>query len=116
MGLGNWLRDLRVAAGLTQEELAARTGMDWPTGIASIESGHGSLPPEYLLAYADALGQNPRIFAARVLRFTHPHAFALLLGEDPRQAFREVIEALPGRGVRRPLGASLDTGTGAESA
>jgi len=99
--LGVWLKQQREAAGLTQKQLARLVGMSFESGISAIELGRNAIPPERLLAFADALGHDPRVFAARVLRFTHPHAYALLLENDPRKAFKAVLEAVPERVGRR---------------
>jgi hypothetical protein len=80
--------------------------MDWSTAISGIETGQRTVPPDRLLAYADALAMEPRIFMARVLKFTHPHAAALLLGTDPREAFAKVLGEVPPKSRVAPADAS----------
>ncbi|MBC9206824.1 helix-turn-helix transcriptional regulator [Roseomonas aerophila] len=95
--LGRWLQGLRAKVGLTQRQLAELVGMDGCSGISAIETGRNSLPPDRMLAFADALEVEPRLFTAKVLQFTHPHAAALLLGSDPRKAFANVLSKVPAR-------------------
>ena len=103
IAMGKWIKELRLAAGLTQKQLAQRVDMGWNTGVSAIELGRSPVPPDRLLAFADALEQDPRIFAAKVLSYTYPHAYALLLGADPRAAFARVLEEIPERisGIKR---------------
>lgn len=53
--LGSRLRALRVAAGMTQEQLATKCSLDRKT-INRVEAGHHSVRLDNLWALADALG------------------------------------------------------------
>lgn len=58
MLLGNRLRALRHAAGLTQEELAARSELHW-TYVGQVERGERNLTYKILLRLARGLGVSP---------------------------------------------------------
>lgn len=55
---GNRLRELRKAAGLTQIELAARTGVT-QSSISQIENGNMPLTVEWMRAFAREIGCAP---------------------------------------------------------
>jgi transcriptional regulator with XRE-family HTH domain len=55
MGLGTLLKDARLAAGLTQEQLAAEAQMD-RAYISEIERGKVSISIDRFLRICDALG------------------------------------------------------------
>lgn len=51
---GEWLREQRIAAGLTQLDLANRLCVT-TTVVSRIENGHRELTPESLIQLADAM-------------------------------------------------------------
>lgn len=55
---GKRVRELRLAKGWTQEELAERTGLH-PTYIGGVERGERNLGLDNLLKIARALGEHP---------------------------------------------------------
>lgn len=55
---GGVIRDLRLARGLTQEELAQRAGIH-PTYLGGIERGERNVGLENILKIARALGHRP---------------------------------------------------------
>lgn len=55
---GKKVRQLRLAKGWTQEELAARTGLH-PTYVGGVERGERNLGLDNLLKIARALGEHP---------------------------------------------------------
>ncbi len=59
---GQWLKERREAAGLSQRDLSAKVGIEYYTFISQIEAGRGRVPAERYEAYANALGINPREF------------------------------------------------------
>ena len=59
--VGETVRDLRLAAGLSQEELAYRAGLN-RTYIGPIENGERSVGLDALVVLADALGVSVREF------------------------------------------------------
>ena len=78
---GNWLRDLRQRAGLSQVELAARLELKYYTFISQVETGYGRVPTESMEAWAEALGAKPSEFARRLLSFYDPDLYVLLFGD-----------------------------------
>lgn len=81
---GQWLKDKREAAGLSQREIAAKVGIEYYTFISQIEAGRGRVPPERYEAYALGLGVDPREFTMTMLRYNEPIVFELLFkGEAP---------------------------------
>ena len=78
---GNWLKELRQRAGLSQIELAARLELKYYTFISQVETGYGRVPTESMEAWAEALGIKPAEFARRLLSFYDPDLYRLLFGE-----------------------------------
>jgi transcriptional regulator with XRE-family HTH domain len=73
---GRWLRELREGRGLSQRELAQLVGAECYTIISQLESGRGLIPADRYLAWAAALGVEPREFA---LKLTFLYDYGLVL-------------------------------------
>ena len=99
--LGAYIRDLRVARGLTQRQLAELVDMQWNTAISAIEIGRNVVPPERYSAFARALGVDDRKFMKEVLRLTNPWAYAMFYAANPAAASEELSAAYPERINRR---------------
>lgn len=82
---GQWLRSLRETKGISQRQLARSVGIEYYTFIAQIEAGRGRIPPERYLAYADAMGVEPRTFVRELLKFYDPVTYAILFGTTDSQ-------------------------------
>jgi transcriptional regulator with XRE-family HTH domain len=80
---GNWLKEQRLAAGLSQIELAARLGIKYYTFVSQVENGFGRVPIESMRAWAEALSVDPAIFASRLLSYYEPELYRLLFEEKP---------------------------------
>ena|SRR5271166_836544 len=92
--IGQWIKALRVKAGLTQQQLAdAITEGSWFTLWSEIERGQKNLPPELYARTAEVLGEDPKKFARVMLRYTNPWTYALLFGADER--LKEELERIP---------------------
>ncbi|MCA1869737.1 helix-turn-helix transcriptional regulator [Agrobacterium genomosp. 3] len=81
---GNWLKEKREAAGLSQRGLAQKVGIEFYTFISQIESGRGRVPPERFEAYAKGLNLDPKEFAMTMMRYNEPVVFALLFPEEEK--------------------------------
>jgi transcriptional regulator with XRE-family HTH domain len=79
--VGNHIRDLREAAGLTQRELGQATDIT-NNAVSAIELGRNPIPPERYRAFADALGVDPKEFGEFLLEYTDRWLYALLRGEQ----------------------------------
>jgi len=75
---GSWLKELRVAAGLSQMELAARLGLKYYTFISQVENGFGRVPTDTMEAWAAALQVPAPEFARTLLSFYDPELHRLL--------------------------------------
>ncbi len=75
---GQWLRERREAAGLTQRQLAEALGIEYLTFISQIESGRGRIPPDRYRAWAQAIGMPPNVFVKSILRFYDPVTYQIL--------------------------------------
>jgi transcriptional regulator with XRE-family HTH domain len=75
---GNWLKELRAAAGLSQIALAERLGLKYYTFVSQVENGFGRVPTESMETWARALGVEPQTFARRLLSFYDPELHRLL--------------------------------------
>jgi transcriptional regulator with XRE-family HTH domain len=80
---GNWLKLLRVDAGLSQIELAGRLGLKYYTFISQVENGFGRVPTESMEAWARALGADPSAFARQLVSFYDPELHRLLFEVKP---------------------------------
>lgn len=75
---GDWIKELRAAAGLSQIQLAQRLGLKYYTFVSQVENGFGRVPTESMEAWASALGIEPQVFARRLLSFYDPELHRLL--------------------------------------
>ena len=75
---GDWLKELRGRAGLSQIQLAEVLDFKYYTFISQVENGFGRLPVESMEAWAKALNVEPSAFAKRLLAFYEPEWYRLL--------------------------------------
>ena len=75
---GDWLKERRSAAGLSQIELAAQLGLKYYTFISQVENGFGRVPIETMEAWARALRVEPAAFARKLTSLYEPELFRLL--------------------------------------
>jgi transcriptional regulator with XRE-family HTH domain len=75
---GDWIKELRAAAGLSQIQLAQRLGLKYYTFVSQIENGFGRVPTESMEAWAHELGVEPREFARRLVAYYDPTLYRLL--------------------------------------
>lgn len=75
---GDWLKELRGRAGLSQVQLADELGFKYYTFVSQVENGFGRLPIESMEAWAKALNVEPSEFAKRLLSFYEPELYRLL--------------------------------------
>jgi transcriptional regulator with XRE-family HTH domain len=78
---GRWLKELREARGLSQRGLAEKVGAEYYTFISQLEAGRGRIPPDRYIAWAKALGVDPKIFVQTLLRYYDPVTYAILFQE-----------------------------------
>ncbi len=79
---GHWLKELREARGLSQRGLADRVGADYYTFISQLESGRGRIPPDRYIAWAHALGVEPKVFVQTLLRYYDPVTYAIVFEDE----------------------------------
>lgn len=79
---GLWLRELREARGYSQRELAGAVGADYYTFISQLENGHGRVPPDKYVIWAEALGVPARVFVKRLMSYYDPVTYAILFGDE----------------------------------
>jgi transcriptional regulator with XRE-family HTH domain len=75
---GDWIKELRAAAGLSQIQLAQRLGLKYYTFVSQIENGFGRVPTESMEDWARALGVEPNTFARRLVGYYDPTLYRLL--------------------------------------
>ena len=75
---GNWLKEVRARAGLSQIDLAQALGLKYYTFVSQVENGFGRIPTETLEAWARALGVEPSAFARELLAHYEPELHRLL--------------------------------------
>jgi transcriptional regulator with XRE-family HTH domain len=97
--LGVYVRDLRLAKDLTQDEVCQAVGWHNKQVLSGIETGHTSVPTDRIEPLADTLGVERAVFAKRVLRFQDPWTYAALFGADAE--LRQELAVAPQRLARR---------------
>ena len=75
---GDWLKQRRADAELSQADLAARLGLKYYTFISQVENGFGRVPSESMEAWARAIGIAPGAFARHLLSYYDPDLHRLL--------------------------------------
>ncbi|MBU8544785.1 MULTISPECIES: helix-turn-helix domain-containing protein [Roseomonadaceae] len=102
VGFGQYFRDVRLARGLTQRELANLTDVTI-SAISSIEVGRSFPPPARCVVLADALGVDLAEFGKEVLKWSNPWIFAMMHLRDARKAVAEInaMLGLPTSKARR---------------
>ncbi|WP_051379803.1 helix-turn-helix domain-containing protein [Bradyrhizobium murdochi] len=79
---GDWLKQRRADAELSQADLAARLGLKYYTFISQVENGFSRVPTEIMGAWAGELGLEPAVFARHLLRYYEPELHRLLFGAE----------------------------------
>ena len=77
---GDWLKQRRADAGLSQIDLAARLGLKYYTFISQVENGFSRVPTEIMAAWAGEQGLEPAAFAEHLLLYYEPELHRLLFG------------------------------------
>ena len=75
---GEWLKQARKKAGLSQIDLAEKLNLKYYTFISQVENGFGRVPSESMEAWARAIGIAPGIFARHLLSYYDPDLHRLL--------------------------------------
>ena len=79
---GDWLKQRRADAGLSQVALAERLSMKYYTFISQVENGFSRVPTEVMEAWAIQLGLEPAAFAKHLLLYYEPELYRLLFGKE----------------------------------
>jgi transcriptional regulator with XRE-family HTH domain len=75
---GEWLKQARKKAGLSQIDLAEKLDLKYYTFISQVENGFGRVPSESMEAWGRALGISPGVFARELLSYYDPELYRLL--------------------------------------
>jgi transcriptional regulator with XRE-family HTH domain len=97
---GEYIRELRIASGLTQVDLADAIGVRNKQMVSAIETGRINVPPERIEPLAEALGVNLKTFGRSLLRYQNPWLYAAIWGADAQLAAE--LRAAPERSVLQP--------------
>lgn len=81
---GDWLKQRRADAELSQADLAARLGLKYYTFISQVENGFSRVPTEIMGAWAGELGLEPAVFARHLLMYYEPELHRLLFGAEKK--------------------------------
>src|SRR5580704_6077576 len=84
---GQWLKKLREAQGLSQRQLAAAVGVEYYTFISQLETGHGRIPTDRCLLWANALGVEPKHFVQTLMRYYDPVTYEILFEANQSPTF-----------------------------
>lgn len=85
--LGVWLRELREEQGLSQRDLSEMLGLDYYTFISQLENGRGKIPSNRYREWAQALGQDSKIFVRKLLMHYDPVSYEILFSNDTDETF-----------------------------
>jgi transcriptional regulator with XRE-family HTH domain len=77
---GDWLKERRADAELSQADLAARLGLKYYTFISQVENGFSRVPTDIMGAWANELGIEQAAFARHLLMYYEPELHRLLFG------------------------------------
>ena len=81
---GDWLKQRRADAELSQADLAARLGLKYYTFISQVENGFSRVPTEFMGAWANELGLEQAAFARHLLLYYEPELHRLLFGAEKK--------------------------------
>lgn len=79
---GQWLKQLRLARGLSQRALAKQIEVEYYTFISALEAGRGRIPPNRYRIWAEALGMDVKDFVRELMRFYDPLTHEILFSDD----------------------------------
>ena len=79
---GDWLKQRRADAELSQADLAVRLGLKYYTFISQVENGFSRVPTDIMGAWARELGLEPAAFARHLLMYYEPELHRLLFGAE----------------------------------
>lgn len=82
LALGLWLRELREEQGLSQRDLSEVLGLDYYTFISQLENGRGKIPSNRYRDWAEALGQDPKVFVRKLLMHYDPVSYEILFADS----------------------------------
>ena len=81
---GDWLKQKRAEAGLSQVDLGARLELKYYTFISQVENGFSRVPIEIMGAWASELGLEQAAFARHLLMYYEPELYRLLFGAESK--------------------------------
>jgi transcriptional regulator with XRE-family HTH domain len=81
---GDWLKQRRADAEMSQADLAARLGLKYYTFISQVENGFSRVPIEIMGAWASVLGLEQAAFARHLLMYYEPELHRLLFGAESK--------------------------------
>jgi len=79
---GKLIKECRIAADLTQKDIADAIGLPYYTMISQFENGYSRIPPDLFKKYAKALKVDEFLFVKENLRYNDPHTFSSLFGRE----------------------------------
>lgn len=80
---GFWLQNLRIARGLTQQDVAGRLPRRGSHFVSQVEIGWIRLPAELIRPWAAALDMPADTLARQLMSFYAPELYLVLFAEQP---------------------------------
>jgi transcriptional regulator with XRE-family HTH domain len=77
---GQWLKELRERAGLSQRDMAKLIGAEYYTFVSQVEAGRGRIPPDRYRDWAKALNVPAKEFVTTLLKYYDPVTYEVLFG------------------------------------
>ena len=75
---GRWLKELRENKGLSQRQVAEKTGTEYYTFVSQLETGRGRIAPEHYERWAKTFGVEPKVFVKTLMRYYDPVTYDIL--------------------------------------
>ncbi len=78
---GQYVKQCRLDADMTQRELSQKLDLDYYTFISQVEGGSARVPPEKMVQWARLMGVVPAEFAKNLLKYYDPHMYDAMFAE-----------------------------------
>jgi transcriptional regulator with XRE-family HTH domain len=83
---GQIIKSLRLAAGLTQDQLATLVQQEYFTFISQVETGRCRIPAADTELWARILGVDPQAFAKECVRYYEPVGYYQVIYKDDHKS------------------------------
>ncbi len=79
---GRWLKELRETKGLSQRQVADKTGTEYYTFVSQLETGRGRISPDQYERWATTFEVDAKVFVKTLMRYYDPVTYEILFPHD----------------------------------